>query len=474
MFDEEFWQSKHQSKDITVGWLYNHDIRDDFAKGYTKNLTDYWSVELAYFFKTQFADDTIYGLLKKAYDAGFSSILVLKQGCTFRGCDFLPEFKKFFDANSDVKFIGHILDRADGYYEVNPQTFFIDLNWWATRGFPKWGEKTRDSNSPLKTLETIRSKENHHGQYTPYWVAPGKNLKTYQGQRGQGWNIVKALIESGEKILSWPHTCRVLKQYAYAEVTQDAPRHRAELLEEINQDPSCFVANTENFPDIKPYIKQRRNFQQVVTPASGISTLIFAFKMGLKPKDKIVIYDISKFAIEYAKRLTKEWDANTSYSKFVIDQMNRFNGNYRGVEKLNSTEDLINELNKEGFSEWVNNDLKEINITTIDIDLYDEPRHKDFLKCIDSSLMTYFHFTNIFHYMPSSFYYSLRQKWQLSNDLLVKIKKEYTNNNALIYMSRGRYYNNSFSPLFWIEDADTKDFSEISENNIFRLLKWNK
>ena len=40
MFNEDFWQSKNRKKEITVGWLYNNNIKDDFAKGYTKNMTD--------------------------------------------------------------------------------------------------------------------------------------------------------------------------------------------------------------------------------------------------------------------------------------------------------------------------------------------------------------------------------------------------------------------------------------------------
>ena len=76
----------------------------------------------------------------------------------------------------------------------------------------------------------------------------------------------------------------------------------------------------------------------------------------------------------------------------------------------------------------------------METDLYNQPEHKRFLKPVDSELMTYFHFTNIFHYMPLSFYYSLRQKWQLSNDLISKIQNKYSkNNNALINLYRGTY-----------------------------------
>ena len=31
MFDEEFWLEKNKAKKLTVGWVYNNYIKDDFA-----------------------------------------------------------------------------------------------------------------------------------------------------------------------------------------------------------------------------------------------------------------------------------------------------------------------------------------------------------------------------------------------------------------------------------------------------------
>ena len=88
MFNEDFWQSKNRKKEITVGWLYNNNIKDDFAKGYTKNMTDYWSVELGVFFSKQFASDSIFDLLTQANKEGISSIIVCKPGTTLRTTTF--------------------------------------------------------------------------------------------------------------------------------------------------------------------------------------------------------------------------------------------------------------------------------------------------------------------------------------------------------------------------------------------------
>ena len=96
MFNTEWWHSKNQSKELTLGWIYNNHIKNDFAKGYTKNLTDYWSVEMATFLRQQFADDHIGSLFEKAHKAGFSKMLVFKQG-TIPLWNFQDEFVKYFD-----------------------------------------------------------------------------------------------------------------------------------------------------------------------------------------------------------------------------------------------------------------------------------------------------------------------------------------------------------------------------------------
>lgn len=493
MFDEEFWLEKNKAKKLTVGWLYNNNIKDDFAKGYTKNMTDYWSVELANFFPKQFESDTIFDLLTHAHEAGFSQIIVFKQGTTLRGDQFLPEFKKFYKANPDAKFIGHVLDREEGYYEVHPQAFFIDLDWWSKAGFPEWGERIWDS--PLETLVPIRSKENHHDQYTPHWIAPGKELKTYQDQRGEGWNIVKALIESKEKILSWPHECRVTKQYAYAEVEKDGPRHRAEFLKEIEYINSIFIANTETISKgINNRIAERKKdqlksrvpktlienkywngkFRQVVCPAAGLTALIFAFKLGLKRGDTIVIYDVSPTAINYTKKIWAQYDPDTSYIEFA-KRKKRFTDSsvtFRGMNKLNNSQELINELNKEGFAKWKKENCHGIEIKSKQINLFDANAFSDFAELIDENKMTYVHLSNIFHYMPTSFYYSLKQRQQLSKDLLCKLHERSQYNNMLVYNADS---NPKWYALNWIDQhIQRPNFSELSEQHIFRLLKWNK
>jgi len=481
MFGEQWWQSKNESKELTIGWLYNNDIKDDFAKGYTKNLTDYWSVEMSLFLPEFFADDTITGLLKQAHDNGFEKIIVFKQGCFPFGGEFQDEFKKCYIDNPDAKFIGHILDREKRYYEIHPQTFLIDLNWWSSVGFPEWGDYIWD-NEPYQEIEPVRSEENHHDQYTPYWIAPGKKLKTYVGKQ-QGWSMVKALLDDGQKITSWPKKVRLAKYNAYAEVEQDGPRHRAKLIDDITTNNICFVANTEVIKQkwIDSSVTDRANntlppwnkqFQQVVTPAAGLSTLIFAFKLGLKKNDKIVIYDVSQAAIDYTMKIIEEWNGN-DYTKFAKNIMkNNKHIHWRGMSQLPDTEKVIEELNQQGFKQWITDELHRLEIVSKQINLFDDHKHHELTVELDDDRIIFLHLTNIHHYMPTCFYYSLKQRWQMYNDLLIRLKKKSRNNNILLYSARGDI--DLSDSISWIDDAKIIEFEDISKEHILRKLKWNK
>ena len=68
-------------------------------------------------------------------------------------------------------------------WNIHPQAFFIDLDWWASVGCPEWGVEHRyELPEPFETIEPIRSKENWHDEYTPHWIAPSKNLKNYSSK----------------------------------------------------------------------------------------------------------------------------------------------------------------------------------------------------------------------------------------------------------------------------------------------------
>ena len=483
MFNKDWWSSKNKSKELTLGWLYNNNIQDDFAKGYTKNMTDYWAVEMSWFLAEQFEDDDIFNLCKKAHDAGFGKIIVLKQGTTL-GCDFQTAFVSFYEANKNAKLVGHVLDYGDNYYTIHPQAFMLDLTWWASVGFPEWGDQISES---FKTIEPTRSKENWHGEYTPHWIAPSKNLKTYTGKES-GWNLIETLLKDGERVISWNQEMREAKHYSYPEVKYDGPRHLPGVMEQLGMD-IFFIANTELPPLFDGWIKHRKTqypswdgcINRLVVPAAGLSPLIYAFILGMPKDGRIFIYDISPFALDITQRIIEEWDG-TEYSKFakrlmrdVAPTPSRRRDIFRGVDQLKHSDETINKLKEQGFKEWLNDVLPTLEIFYNPINIMDPNQSKRFVNVARNKLenkATYVHLSNIYHYMPTAFYYSLQQRWALHNELLDQFKSESIENNLLIYSACPVGYRGA---LNWADDWDTRSFDDaLPDDNIGKLLKWNK
>ena len=484
MFNKEWWEAKHESKELTLGWLYNDGITNDFAKGYTKNLTDYWSVEMSFYLQNQFADERIDALLKKAHNEGFSKIIVLKQGTTLLW-NFQDEFVKFYDNNPDAKFVGHILDQGESYYTIHPQAFFIDLDWWASVGCPEWGVEHRyELPEPFETIEPIRSKENWHDEYTPHWIAPSKNLKNYSSKRG-GWNLVRALIEDGQKILSWNEGIRDAKHYSYAEVEYDGPRHIPGVLDQLGID-IFFIANTETLPNYKPWFDYRKKnnpdwngeFRKLMVPAAGLSPLIYAFMLDMPKDSKIFVYDISKFAITITQQIIENWDG-TNYREFAekimrdaAPDMNRRRDIFRGAAQLKDSEETIDKLNEKGFKKWIEEVLPTCEVIYHHMNIMDPHKMKRFTNSVKhDDFVSYVHLSNIFHYMPTSFYYGLKQRWQLHNELLDHFKNVSNNKNNILICSACP--SGTRGQLNWIDDWGTDDFASLPEESIGKLLKWN-
>ena len=505
MFNENWWINKNNSKELAIGWLYNNQIGNDFAKGYTKNLLDYWSVEMStYGMWNQFAANNENEIIKKAHEEGYSKLLVIKQGNTF-DANFFINFSNFYDNNSDAKFVGHILDRGSKYYRIHPQFFLIDIKWWASVGCPNWGDYTSNK---FTTIKPERSEENHHDQYTPIWVKGPDNeeLCEYEGTEG-GWEMVQALIKDKQTILSWPEEIRNEKVYGYPEVDVDGPRHLNDVLSTCTQEDSFFIANTEYFRNLDYMIKIKKErypnwngkFDHVMCPAAGLTPLIYGFKFGLNKGDKITIFDVSKFAINCTKHIIKRFDGK-DYKKLAYELMaemtpsliskddpdreREYADKFKGINKLKYSQELVDDLNKEGFSTWIQEVLPTIKIKTEHINLFDVHSYDDFAEDANDGKTNFVHISNIFHYLPTSFFYSAKQRWNLHNELVSKLKKysDKKENSMLLSSQRGTMIskdktNNMFrkyAATRWIEDYPTTSWSSLEENKLTRIFKWNQ
>ena len=509
MFNENWWRHKNKSKELTIGWLYNNRIGSDFAKGYSKNLLDYWSIETSiYGMRKQFAADTENELIKKAHEAGFSKMLVFKQGSSL-GPDFYEHFSEFYDDNPTAKFVGHILDKGDKYYSIHSQCFLIDLDWWDSAESPKWGDWTSNK---FSTIKPDRSKSNHHDNYTPTWVSGPKHpvFHEYIGTEG-GWSMVEALVKDKQKILSWPTKIRRNKYYGYPEVKHDGPRHINDIIQSCQPEDSFFIANTEYTvsPTTQhPILKIKKpewdgTYNNVVVPAAGLTPLVYGFKLGLKQGDRLSVYDINKFELNMTEYIINNFDGK-DYSSFAnnlmesvsptiikdddkkddrIEKYTELTDKFKGINKLGYMQKKVDKLNEEGFSDWIKNELPYIDVKINQCNLFDVHCYDNFVDMCCFKDVNFVHLTNIFHYLPTSFFYSAEERWNLHNEFVEKLQKKSSAEKCEVMLSSSRGLMidptneelcKRFASVDWARKYNTTSWASLPENDLTRIFKWNQ
>ena len=113
----------------------------------------------------------------------------------------------------------HILDRG-GYYHLHPQCFAVDLDVYQEIGCPAFEETL--GLVELVTLDTARSKDNVHDDYTPWWLHAGAESHAYTSDQGYfGIQVIAGMIRAGYNITNIPMKIRQRKNYCYPEYNLD-------------------------------------------------------------------------------------------------------------------------------------------------------------------------------------------------------------------------------------------------------------
>jgi hypothetical protein len=408
---------------VGFGWLDITDhIKDSMMLALTKNITEYWVQELSWYQVEIKFKKSIDELLNWAAEKDLNYLVINATGSSLSDSSmpFIQMVSKYIMENSNLSLVGHILDRKDMYYEIHHQTILININWWKSAGKPIFG---KESSERITVNIPLRSEENHHDEYTPLWVSQGTESKTFNGTK-QGWNLIKTALETSDRVNSWPKYIRISKMYLYPEVTYGAA---SKLSGVVNKLQTCahFVANTESVPRVE-LDECGGKFNVVISPASGITAVLTAWKCGLKEGDFVRIYDISPIALDLQKAMR---DEPIDFKNFKFSFYNIFNKKLDhfghdmlcATDNIDKMQEIINKLLPEGLEDFINNVWPKLNVSYSKIDLFDERAAEQLLHGINKTDRTYLHLTNIFHYQNTAWIYDTKKRYEAEKRLIWEI-----------------------------------------------------
>jgi hypothetical protein len=227
---------------------------------------------------------------------------------------------------------GHLLDRQ-GYYNIDPQFFCLNLAAWDRVGRPAF-----EGNNIPTTFTSVaveRSIENFHDGYTPYWLRAGQGQKEYTVDRMQfGAGVVRAFLENCYTLINVDEEIRRRKICLY-------PEHNAVELKQMFTDlsfeptaPILRVYSEEmrrqfDFENKHVYVLNSEPVIAKTTPqidsyfgvCGGLKAVAILHKNGFTDTTEVNLFDISPPALEYQQYIVENWDGDFDH---YGDVFNRF------------------------------------------------------------------------------------------------------------------------------------------------------
>jgi len=332
---------------------FNPGWKTDIAFCFVDNTRTYQS-NIREFMKNQ-ADGTLANIYNKGWTVyqWIDEDVLLQHACNkghkwavvfSTGAEFING-TKFFDAilamiKNDFFVAGHILDRADAYYELHHQCYVINLEKYKELGCPEIGKQEFGS----KHIQNIplRSKDNIHDDYTPLTIGYGDYTRDEYQHKCHGWNILSVAFNNKETVLVFDSNIRNNKRHFYPESPKDFYKNLSWAYHRLNFCHDTFV-HTSNTETVHLPLKK---YKQIVTPASG-----FWFADYLATDATVIMYDYNQASLNYWKEKFPEYKfilcdllgegslvdyIDTSISDTLINLSNIFN--YEGTVFFHSLE----------------------------------------------------------------------------------------------------------------------------------------
>lgn len=402
---------------VGFGWIdISSKINNVTALAFSRNITEYWVQELSNYNLKVTCKNSHDDVLKWAVEEDLNYIIVATIGNNLsKNYSFIEELPAWLENNKEFSIIGHVLDKQDKYYELHHQFFMVNIAWWKSVGCPEIGKE--ENSVEWSTVEPARSQQNWHDGYTPHWIENGSSNKTYTGKRF-GWNIIKAALESNNRVNSFNEKQRDSKYYLYPEVNKDTHFKFHTVFDSL-QSFSHFIANTETPP---PKILDV-DFDGVICTAGGVTPLLSAWAANLKPNDMLTIIDVSPLSLAIQKSL---FDKKCDYRNFKNDfysVISSFNEEqlapmFRAQRNIDKMQEILNGLmEKQGLAEFIDNVWPTLRINYNFYDIFNVDGLPNILNRFSESRNVYMHLTNMLHYQNTSWVYSSDNRYSIEKKL---------------------------------------------------------
>ena len=332
----------------------------------------------------------------------FNLIFIQSVGNLIKSNIILEELEQYSIDNPDFFMMAFTLDwqseKGAGWVEVHHQMMFINIDTWKNLGSPIFGGwDTVTEELP----NYIRSEENFHDKYTPYWMqgAPGTTLDT---RTSQGYGFLKAAFANNVKIDNFTDSMRKCRLFIYPESETndlyDAFINRnTKLVSNSNQKKwikslklasTIWVYNSERY-----YFLGDKKCDTYFGTASG-----FKYLDILNGNDtvKFVFYDFHEKSLDWIKQLKETWDGNDfpAYLNNQSDEVKQYykyiNGGIKENQKL-----LFDDFGGEDKFKELWNRFKTCDVEYIKCNLFELSQVTDLLRKtkIDTP---FFFYSNIF------------------------------------------------------------------------------
>ena len=418
----------HLKRNYFICWVDNLNKNvDPFVKGFCRNLTEYWFMELDWQVKL--------GIESKEYEKEWSKLfyshydaldflkttsvdhaLIINIGNDLEGN--YPQFIRAFDEYilDDDILIGHILDKNDRYYELHEQLYYLNVKKWKAISCPNLGKIGVDITYNIPN----RSKENHHDNYTPYWISGSNNSKLYTNVK-HGHNLIAKILETDTKIRSFPEHIRKTKEYFYPN-ENDCNDAIYKFIHK-NLSTKFYPINTEQL-HTNLLVK---NLSAMVTVSSGLNHLKVIKYTGYKENFKLMFCDYDEYALYMMRQIYENWDG-TNYKDFMndVDTLNIL-GEGEFINHGIFTEFVDSFGGKEQWLSWFKDFKNNVKVDYLKLDILNFKHQQnefnillELLNDIEGNKLVWL--SNIFCYRPTSLFKNLYKRSLVQDNLMAKFK----------------------------------------------------